>query len=186
MRQYRYPASDDTIEALRALRGAWSSYRIEPRALTVTLADGGVVRVTVERGDVEAAFEAFRLQAVRTAADDATAAPLAASPASPAPDFAIGRNDLVLCTGATWVEGAPVAGASADAVVQFSGSPRQLSPSAVAVCLTTDAFVVASPLGTGFLVRTGVQPYSLLVTDDAGAIARFLGERGYGAEPPVS
>jgi hypothetical protein len=40
--------------------------------------------------------------------------------------------------------------------------------------------VVASPVGTGFLVRTGVQPHTIEVTDDGEAIARFLGERRYG------
>ena len=208
MRQYQYPATDDTVEALRQLRGAWEAYRVESRAFTVWLADGREIRVTVDRADVESDFEAFRLRAQVTAdagdgvwpmsADDA---PEEAVGARPAPDFAVSRNDLVLFTGATWVEGPAADGAGdgagdgaavgrwspgdaipAGAVVQFSGSPRQVSPSAAAVCLSTDAFVVASPVGTGVLVRTGVQPQTLAVTDDAGAIARFLGDRGYGAE----
>jgi hypothetical protein len=190
VRQYQYPATDDTVEALRLLRGAWASYRVEPRAFTVHLADGREVRVTVDRADVEPDFEAYRLRAEVTAggggaraAGDGADAPAAVRPA---PDFAAGRNDLVLLTGATWVEGAaPGVGASLPpgAVVQFSGSPRQLSPGAAAVCLSTDAFVVASAAGTGVLVRTGVRPQTLAVTDDSAAVARFLGERGYGAEP---
>jgi hypothetical protein len=203
VRQYRYAATDDTVEALVHLRGAWAAYRVEADAFTVWLADGGEVRIAVERAEVEPDFEAFRLTAARTGEPDEDAlATLAADDVSrasgrarQAPDFAVGRNDVVLFTGATWVEGpsddvadegGPVARATGrfalgpEQSVQFSGSPDQISETAAAVCLTTDALVVASRIGTGFLVRTGVQPYSVEVTDDAGAIARFLGERRYG------
>jgi hypothetical protein len=67
-------------------------------------------------------------------------------------------------------------------VVQFSGGPHQIPPSAAVVCLTTDALVVASPAGAGLLVRTGVQPNTLAVSADRAEIARFLGARGYGRE----
>jgi hypothetical protein len=49
------------------------------------------------------------------------------------------------------------------------------------VCLTTDAVVIASPVGTGILVRTGLAPYAVEVVDDAVELARFLTERHYGA-----
>jgi hypothetical protein len=66
-------------------------------------------------------------------------------------------------------------------ILQFSGHPAQIPESAAAVCHTTDAVVIATPSGTGFLIRTALQPYVLDVTDDAAALDRFLRERGYGS-----
>ncbi|HYD53771.1 MAG TPA: hypothetical protein VEA99_14135 [Gemmatimonadaceae bacterium] len=195
MREYRYLATESTVEAMRLLRGAWVAYRVEQGAFTVRLADDLEVRIDVDGADVEPEFEAFRLAAVSGSA--AMLPPVRGSGAfRPAPDFAVGRNDIVLFTGATWIEG-PGDGAGEGAgaarlaaavgeregttgqTVQFSGHPAQISESASAVCLTTDAMVIASPIGTGFLVRTGVRPYAVQVSDDAGEIARFLAERGY-------
>jgi hypothetical protein len=198
MREYRYFATEDTVEALRLLRGSWVAYRVERDAFTVRLADEVEVRIDVDGADVEPQFEAFRL----TAASGLTS-PLPPEGRGPgafreAPDFAVGRNDVVLFTGATWIEGGaadtPGEGAvriaAADGVpasggeqtVQFSGHPGQISETASAVCLTTDAMVIASPIGTGFLVRTGVKPYAVEVSDDAAEIARFLAMRGYSGE----
>ena len=195
MREYRYFATEDTVEALRLLRGPWIAYRVERNAFTVRLADEVEVRIDVDGADVEPQFEAFRLTAV-----SGLTSPLPPEGRGPAtfreaPDFAVGRNDIVLFTGATWIEGgvADTMGsgaariASSDGVslsgveqtVQFSGHPGQISETASAVCLTTDAMVIASPIGTGFLVRTGVKPYAVEVSDDAGEIARFLAMRGY-------
>lgn len=189
MRQYRFQATDETVEALRALRGAWAGYRVEPESFTVRLEDAREVRVSVDSADVEPDFQAFRIGAALAVGDDGGASLLASLPsletgAPPrrklefAPDFAVGRNDVVLFTGATWLDGASPADATG-AAVQFSGHPGQVTESAAAVCLTTDAIVVASPVGTGFLVRTGLRPFTLEVTDDANEIATFLAQRGY-------
>ena len=69
--------------------------------------------------------------------------------------------------------------AGAGQVFQLSGHPGQISETAAAVCLTTDAVVVATPVGTGFLIRTGLQPTALEVTDDPAELDLFLRERGY-------
>ena len=206
MRQYRYEATAETIEALRQLRGAWAAYDVEREAFTVALMDGRTVRITVEQADVEPDFDGFRLSAVvlHDGTDRVlppvwgavlpTEAPMSDAPPSEAPDFAVGRNDVVLVAGATWIEGPLPGGAAGEgaagthaghgppgghAAMQFSGGVGQVSATASVVCVVTDAFVVASPLGTGFLVRTGVQPRTLDVTDDSAAIARFLQQRGY-------
>lgn len=189
MRHYRFQATDETVEALRALRGAWAGYRVEPASFTVRLEDAREVRVSVDAADVEPDFPAFRIGAALATGDDGDGPFLASLPsleagAQPrrklelAPDFAVGRNDVVLFTGATWLDGASPDGATGQAV-QFSGHPGQVAESAAAVCLTTDAIVVASPVGTGFLVRTGLRPLTLEVTDDANEIATFLAQRGY-------
>lgn len=176
MRAYRYPATEATIAALRRLRGPWAGYRHTEQALVVALADGGAVAVSVEGAAVEPEFEAFRLTAAPVAVPD--------GPLTPPGAFAGARNDLVVFTSATWIEGAGTArlpDVAPDAVVQFTGAPAQRSPTAEAVCAVDDALVVATGAGTGVLVRCGVRPHTLELTLDAGVIARFLAERGYGA-----
>ena len=178
MRQYRYEATEETIEALRLLRGAWAGIRIEPRRVTVRLADAREVRLEVESADAEPAFEAVRIRAALHP-ENGTTSGLARSAAAPyreAADFAIGRNDVVLFSGATWLEASR---GVEHPEVQFSGHPGQISERAVAVCLTTDAVVIATPVGTGFLVRTGLQPQSVEVTDDPATLDQFLRDRGY-------
>ncbi|HEY0971040.1 MAG TPA: hypothetical protein VGE02_08745 [Gemmatimonadales bacterium] len=182
MRQYRFLATDETVEALRALRGAWAGYRVERTGFGVRLEDGREVCVSVEGAEVEPDLPAFRIGAALTPCDDEAGLLASVEDVSRArrklevaPDFAVGRNDIVLFTGATWTDGGPATGQ----LVQFSGHPGQVADSAAAVCLTTDAMVVASPVGTGFLVRTGVRPFTLEVTDDANDIATFLAQRGY-------
>jgi hypothetical protein len=201
VRQYRFEATEETVEALRTLRGAWVGIRVELRRVTVRLADAREVRLEAERADPEQGLEVFRISA---AFDSGEPEPAGQRPrARPAfretPDFAVGRNDVVLFAGATWIEGNaarerddesgpepqgahPSTGASFDGreqVFQLSGHPGQISEAAAAVCLTTDAVVVATPVGTGFLIRTGVQPSALEVTDDPAVLDRFLRERGY-------
>ena len=175
VRQYQYLATDATIDALGRLRRPWAGYRIGDDTLLVALAEGGTIRVGVEGADVEPDFEAYRLSAEAT---DDTADAL-----TPADAFGAGRNDVVVFRSATWIEGpAPsddgVAGTQR--VMQFTGAPRQLSPSAAAACAVDDAFVVATSAGTGMLVRCGVRPHTLDVTLDPAAIAQFLRERQYG------
>ncbi|GLC25920.1 hypothetical protein [Roseisolibacter agri] len=181
MRQYQYLATDATIDALGRLRRPWAGYHVGDDTLLVALAEGGTIRIGVEGADVEPDFEAFRLtaEAVDGIVDEPTAAQA----------FGTGRNDVVVFRSATWIEGpAPsddgVTGTQR--VMQFTGAPRQLSPSAAAACAVDDACVVATSAGTGMLVRCGVRPRTLDVTLDSAAIAQFLRERQYGAEPSGS
>jgi hypothetical protein len=186
VRDYRFLATDATTDALRLLRGAWAGYRVARDAVTVRLADGREVRIAVEGADVEPDLEAFRIAAAVEPFSGLPRAP--AGPFRDAPDFAVSRNDVVLFTGATWIVASATGGASApgappapERVVQFSGHPGQIAASAAAVCLTTDAVVVASPVGTGILVRTGLAPHAVEVVEEAVELARFLTERDYGA-----
>jgi hypothetical protein len=179
MREYRFQATDDTVENLRRLRREWTGYTVSDLAFTVTLADGSGVRIQVEAVDVEDLFEAFRIEAIADPSPDTTAT-------SPG-DFGAGGNDVVLFTGASWSESgaqpteASLAGSPlpASASMHFSGHPGQLSETADVVCLTTDAIVIAASTGEGLLVRTGLKPYSLDVISDRAAISTFLLERGY-------
>ncbi len=179
MRQYNYQATEETVEALRLLRSPWMGLRIDRHALTVRLEDGRTVRIAVEEANVEADFEAARLRA-----DLLGEAPVV--DAGPG-DFSEGGNDVVLLSGATWVggEATPADDGNGAALgdggggVLFSGSLMQIDESATAVCVTTDAMVVATPAGSGLLVRTGVKPGTVDVIDDAAEIARFLRSRGY-------
>lgn len=198
MRQYRYEATEETVEALRALRAAWVGIRVELRRVTIRLADAREVRLEAERADPERGFEVFRISAAVGSIEPEPAGQRARTLPTfrETPDFAVGRNDVVLFAGATWIEGnapredddesgpdrqgAPgTSFAGAGQVFQLSGHPGQISETAAAVCLTTDAVVVATPVGTGFLVRTGLQPTALEVTDDPAELDLFLRERGY-------
>lgn len=177
VRQYKYQATDETYEALRRLRGAWSRLHVAETAVTVVLADGTGVCVQVEAADVEDAFEAFRITAM------VDPSPMVYGEAIDA--FAGGGNDVVVFTGATWSEPNGVTRdpiISETAVVHFSGHPGQISDSAEIVCLTSDAVVVATTTGTGMLIRTGLKPYSLEVVRDPSAVRAFLLERGYGSD----
>lgn len=176
MREYRHDASDETIEALRRLRRAWAGYHISSDTLTVALAEGGAVSIRVDGATLEPKFEAFRLSA--------EPADVPAGPLTPPGAFGAGGNDVVVFRSETWIEApdAPVVGTlGRNAVLQFTGSPLQRSPSAAAVCAVDDAAVVATADGTGLLVRCGLQPYALEITTDRAAIARFLAERHYGS-----
>ena len=179
MREYRFQATDETVESLRRLRRGWMGFTVSDLSFAVTLDDGTGVRIQVDAADVEDAFEAFRIEAIDDPTPDATN--------EIAGDFALGGNDVVLFTGATWSESGAqpttesLAGTALPAAssMGFSGHPGQLSETADIVCLTTDAIVVAASTGTGLLVRTGLKPYSLEVVRDRDAITKFLRERGY-------
>ena len=177
MRQYHYQAADDSLRALRRLRGAWARMHIAETAVTVVLADGTGVCIQVEAADVEEAFEAFRL----TATVDPS--PMVYGDAMSA--FAEPGNDIVIFTGATWSEANaqtrdPII--SQTGVMSLSGHPGQLSDSAEIVCITTDALVIATAAGAGMLIRTGLKPYSLDVVHDPAAVRTFLIERGYSSD----
>jgi hypothetical protein len=141
----------------------------------VQLTDGATVRIAVVGAEVEPDFEALRLAA--------TVSVGGAGAVEPAGDFAAGSNDVVLFSGATWIEQPPPAAAGPmepGRVLQFTGHPGQTSASAAAVCLTTDAAVVATATGVGLLVRLALRPYAREVVRDPIALAAFLRERGYG------
>lgn len=174
MREYRFLATDETQEALRLGRGVWHGLTIEEKAVTIHLVTGDAVRIETEAADVEDAFETFRLNARLD-----TAPP---PPTDAAGEFGLGRNDVVLFTGATWTVTDPeVLGVELreGAAMHFSGHPGQLAEDADVVCLTTDAIVIATITGTGLLVRVGLKPGAVDVVHDQVAIAAFLVERGY-------
>lgn len=178
MREYSFHATDESIEALRRLRAPWLGYIVTEDTLTVQLAEGGAVRLSVESDEVEPQFEAYRLA---VAPVDGMAA-LFAEIAGPTSDFSRGKNDVVVFHGETWIErpAVPLPGTmGSDPTVQFTGRAGQRSASAEAVCMTTDSVVFASPAGTGLLVRIGLKPFTLDVTEDRETIGRFLLERGY-------
>ena len=177
MREYRFQATDSTVTELRRLRGAWATFHVDENALVVALADGRVIRVQVESAEIEADFEAFRLEAFHVKGKDAVTTIGFEAPA----DFGEGDNDIVLFTGATWSEPSSVVNGNTDAraTMVFSGHPGLLSETAVMVCITTDAIVIAAKTGNGILVRTGLAPNSIDVVRDRDVIAKFLLERGY-------
>jgi hypothetical protein len=174
MREYRFLATEVTQEALRLARGVWHGLTIEEQAVTVHLVTGEAIRIEPEAADVEEAFETFRL--------NARVDPKAAPPADAAGEFGLGRNDVVLFTGATWTVTSPESlgvELREGAAMHFSGHPGQLAEDAEIVCLTTDAIVIATTTGTGMLIRVGLKPGSVDVINDQTAIAAFLLERGY-------
>ena len=176
MREYRFLATEETQEALRLARGVWHGLTIEELAVTIHLVTGEAVRVEAEAADVEDAFEAYRL--------NARVDPQAAPPNDAAGEFGLGRNDVVLFTGATWtVTNTEALGVKLrdGAAMHFSGHPGQLAEDADVVCLTTDSIVIATLTGTGMLLRVGLKPGSIDVVTDQTAIAAFLVERGYSA-----
>ena len=199
VRQYRHEVTDETIAVLRLLRERWAGIRVEPSQVTIRLGDAREISLEVEGADPEPGFEAFRLSAASSSNEAEHVHHLARGrpPFRAAPDFAVGRNDVVLFAGATWIEGTDaqsgesvssrISGPSMrpllgrNPIFQFSGHPGQIPESAAAVCITTDAVVIATPVGTGFLIRTGLQPYMLEATDDPVTLDGFLRERGYGA-----
>ncbi|MBC7842414.1 MAG: hypothetical protein H7099_08870 [Gemmatimonadaceae bacterium] len=174
MREYRFLATEVTQEALRLARGVWHGLTIAESSVTIHLVTGEAVRIDSEAADVEDAFEAFRLNA---RVDDTPDPPTDA-----AGEFGLGRNDVVLFTGATWtVTNTDALGVELreGAAMHFSGHPGQLAEDADVVCLTTDAIVIATITGTGLLIRVGLKPGSVDVVSDQVAIAAFLVERGY-------
>lgn len=174
MREYRFQATPDTIEALRKLRGAWRGLITAESELTIILRDGQAVRVSIDTADVEGLFDAYRLRAELVEPPGVFGVPVE--------DFIDSGNDVVLFTGVTWSEphgGMNATGVQAGAAMHFSGHPQQLSDTAEVVCITTDAFVVASGAGRGILIRTGLRPGSLEVERNPETVRAFLVERGY-------
>jgi len=182
VREYRYPATDETIEALRHLRAPWIGFVAGDRGMVVRLADGSQVEIVSEAAEVEPDLEAFRVSArVIDAPPDQPPARVGVD-VEPVEDFAAGGNDIVVFNSETWLERAAPGSGGEERAVQFTGRPLQRSESAEAVCAVTDAVVMATTIGTGILVRCGVRPHTVEVVREREAIARFLVERGYADE----
>ena len=174
MREYHFQATADTMEALRKLRGAWRGLVTAEHELTIVLRDGLFVRVGLDAADVEGLFDAHRIRAEIVEDPGVSGVPVE--------DFIDGNNDIVLFTGMSWSEPhGPVKaeGIAESSAMVFSGHPGQLSETAEVVCVTTDAFVVASGAGRGMLIRTGLRPGSLEVERNPDKVRAFLLERGY-------
>lgn len=192
MRDYRWEATDQTLDALRRLRAPWAGYIVGVLSFTVRLLDGNTVRVEMEPVDVEGVFDAYRVSASVNAIpkteeelDGDTPKDWPTEPVVAPRSFAGGDNDVVLFTGASWSEPADaalVAQLGPSAVMTFSGASSQLTDTAEIVCITTDAFVVASAEGEGVLVRSGLKPESIEFVDDQVEVRKFLVERGYASD----
>ena len=189
MRQYRWEATETTVEALRRLRSPWAGYVVGELSFTAHLADGDVVRVEMEPVDVEGVFDAYRVSASINPVprsveelDGDTPKDWPTGPVCAPATLANFSNDVVLFTGASWSEPLPNAlspDLDPSAVISFSGSSSQLTDTAEIVCITTDAFVVGSSSGEGILVRSGLKPESVQVVTDQTEVRKFLLERGY-------
>jgi hypothetical protein len=173
MREYRFQTGEENIELFRRLRGAWRDVQATEHAVVVRLADGSAVAVEVDRHDIEPGFAAVCLVAEPLTGADA-------------PDLGLGGNDVVLFTGATWLattsvssEDARVDTTGLEAVLQQAGTPADIPETAEAVCITHDALVIASPIGTGCLIRIASIAGRLEVITDRGVIAAFLTMRSY-------
>jgi len=192
MRDYKFQADDDSVEVFRRLRGAWRDVQVTERRVTVRLADGSAVQINVQLHDIEPGFAATCIVADSITGDLAhrnikNAQRLDTS------DLGLGGNDVVLFTGATWLS--PTSVQSSDervdvsgleAIVQQVGMPADVPPDAEAVCMTHDAIVIASPVGTGCLIRIASVAGKLEVITDKAVIAAFLTTRSYGSDAPES
>jgi hypothetical protein len=194
MREYRFQAGEENVEHFRRLRGAWRDVQWHHHAVVVRFADGTALRVEVDRHDIEPGFAAVCLVAEHLTGTDAHA-DLPEAEQIDTSDLGLGGNDVVLFTGATWL--APASLASSDpgaatlpdgfeAVVQQAGCPTDVPEHAEAVCLTHDAVVCASPIGTGCLLRIASIAGRLDVITDRTTIAGFLTTRGYVSDEPES
>lgn len=192
MREYRWEATDHTLTALRRLRGAWAGYVVGELSFTAHLADGDFVRIEMEPVDVEGVFDAYRVSAsvnpvprTEEELDGDTPKDWPTGPMAAPGSLADASNDVVLFTGASWSEPADaalIAQLGPSAVMTFSGASSQLSQTAEIVCITTDAFVVASTSGEGILVRSGLKPESVEVISDQAQVRAFLIERAYASD----
>lgn len=185
MREYRFQADDDSIETFRRLRGAWRDVQATERSATVRLADGTAVQFRVELHDIEPGFAATCLVA-DDILDDSAHNNIADATVYETTDLGLGGNDVVLFTGATWLsvskvesEDERIDASRMEAVVQQSGTAEDVPAEAEAVCITHDAIVIASPVGTGCLIRVASMSGKLDVFTDRAVIAAFLTTRSY-------
>lgn len=191
MREYRFQTGEENVEIFRRLRGAWRDVQFTDQQVHVRLADGTAVRLEVDRHDIEPGFAAVCLVGDLLTGDDAQAT-LTDATVTDMNDLGLGGNDVVLFTGATWLAGTQVQSsdervdtAGMEAIVQQAGTPLDVPEHAEAMCLTHDALVIASPVGTGCLVRIASLAGRLEVITDRAVIAAFLTMRSYAgdAEP---
>ncbi len=185
MREYRFQADSDSIETFRRLRGAWRDVQATERSATVRLADGTAVQFRVELHDIEPGFAATCIVA-DDLLDETAHADIADATVYETTDLGLGGNDVVLFTGATWLSVSKVESADEridasrmEAVVQQSGTAEDVPTEAEAVCITHDAIVIASPVGTGCLIRIASMSGKLDVFTDRAVIAAFLTTRSY-------
>lgn len=185
MREYRFQADNDSIEVFRRLRGAWRDVQALERSVTVRLADGTAVRFNVELHDIEPGFAATCLVA-DVIMDDSAHEEVTGAVVSETSDLGLGGNDVVLFTGATWLSATAVESqderidaSRIEAVVQQVGTPADVPENAEAVCITHDAIVIASPVGTGCLIRIASMAGRLELFTDKAVIAAFLVTRSY-------
>jgi hypothetical protein len=190
MREYRFQTGEENVEVFRRLRGAWRDVQATGQAVLVRLADGTAVRIEVDRHDIEPGFAAVCLVG-EALTGDAAHAELVEAAVAETSDLGLGGNDVVLFTGATWLAGARVRSDDArvdttamEAVVQQAGTPLDVPEDAEAMCLTHDALVIASPVGTGCLVRIASLAGRLEVITDRAVIAAFLTARSYASDDP--
>lgn len=192
MRDYRFQADEDSIEVFRRLRGPWRDVQATERAVTVRLADGSAVQINVEMHDIEPGFAATCIVADSITGQQAHRE-IANAKRSQTPDLGLGGNDVALFTGATWLSSAAVQSSDKrvdvsgmEAIVQQVGTPADIPTNAEAVCITHDAIVIASPVGTGCLIRIASVAGKLEVITDRAVIAAFLTTRSYGSDTPDS
>ena len=185
MREYRFQADNDSVEVFRRLRGAWRDVQALERSVTVRLADGTAVRFNVELHDIEPGFAATCLVA-DVIMDDSAHEYITGAVVSETSDLGLGGNDVVLFTGATWLSATAVesqderiVASRIEAVVQQVGTPADVPEDAEAVCLTHDAIVIASPVGSGCLIRIASVAGRLELFTDKAVIAAFLVTRSY-------
>jgi hypothetical protein len=185
MREYRFQTGDENIEHFRRLRGAWRDVQATAHAVTVRLADDTAVRIEVDRHDIEPGFAAVCLVADPLSGPNAHD-DLPDGEVHDTPDLGLGGNDVVLFTGATWLattaldsDDARIDPSGMEAVLQQAGTPADIPETAEAMCLTHDAIVIASPVGTGCLIRIASIAGRLEVITDRAVIAAFLTMRSY-------
>jgi hypothetical protein len=188
MREYRFQAGDENIEVFRRLRGAWRDVQATEHAVTVRLADGSAVRLEVDRHDIEPGFAAVCLVGDVLTGEEAHA-DVPGAELSDTSHLGLGGNDVVLFTGATWLATTSVEStdervdtSGMEAVLQQAGTPIDVPEDAEAVCLTHDALVIASPVGTGCLIRIASIAGRFEVITDRAVIAAFLTMRSFASD----
>ena len=184
IREYDHAATEDTLNALRHLRGPWRGWSATPEAIRVQTTDGVVVRLTPDQCSKEPGF------AVRRIAGEFEKG--ATRPPPAVGGFDRGGHEVVIFRGESWLTaladpgrpiGAPIdAGDDAAfdpeaAWLVTHGVPGQRPQAAAAACTTTDAVLVATSTGGGWLAR--LCPEGLEVVTDRGVIGEFLASRGY-------